>query len=87
MTIRKNFLLDEIIAGHLEDIAKKENTTQTSVIRNMIEEKYQEISVQEKLEALDRIIKYVEESGPNEFLQQFDKDDNKILQKVKGMME
>jgi predicted transcriptional regulator len=51
MTIRKNFLLDEEIAKHLEEIAKKENTTQTNVIKNMIEEKYQEYSVQEKLEA------------------------------------
>lgn len=55
MTIRKNFLLDDEIAKHLEEIAKKENITQTKVIRNMIEDKYQEISVQEKLEALDII--------------------------------
>lgn len=51
MTIRKNFLLDDEIAKHLEEIAKKENTTQTNVIKNMIEEKYQKYSVQEKLEA------------------------------------
>ena len=52
MTIRKNFLPDEEIAKHLEELAKRENTTQTNVIRNMIEEKYQEISVQEKLDAI-----------------------------------
>ena len=56
MTVRKNFLLDEEIAKHLEEIAKRENTTQTDVIKNMIEEKYEEYSVQEKLEALDRIV-------------------------------
>jgi predicted transcriptional regulator len=56
MTVRKNFLLDDEIARHLEEIAKKENTTQTNVIKNMIEEKYQEYSVQEKLEALNSII-------------------------------
>ena len=55
MTIRKNFLLDDEIAKHLEELAKKENTTQTNIIKNMIEEKYQEYSVQEKLDALDRI--------------------------------
>lgn len=87
MTIRKNFLLDEEIAKHLEEIAKKENTTQTNVIKNMIEERYEEYSVQEKLEAFDSIIKYVEKSTPNKFLEQFDKNDNKIIQKVKGMME
>ena len=55
MTIRKNFLLDDEIASHLEELAKKENTTQTNIIKNMIEEKYQEISVQEKLDALNQI--------------------------------
>ncbi|MCK5294439.1 MAG: hypothetical protein KAJ49_07300 [Arcobacteraceae bacterium] len=51
MTIRKNFIFDEEIAQHLKELAKRENTTQTQVIRNMIEEKYQVHSVQEKLEA------------------------------------
>lgn len=86
MTIRKNFLLDDEIAKHLEALAKKENTTQTNIIKNMIQEKYEKISVQAKLDALDEIVKYVEESKPNEFLKQFPKNDNKILQKVKGMM-
>ena len=56
MTVRKNFLLDDEIAKHLEAIAKKENKTQTDVIKNMIEEKYQEYSVQEKLEAFHSLV-------------------------------
>ena len=52
MTIRKNFLLDEEIVEHLKEIAKANNTTQTEVIRNMIEEQYQKIAIKEKLEAL-----------------------------------
>ncbi len=56
MTVRKNFLLDEETAEHLKKIASKENTTQTQVIKNMIEEKYSEISVEEKLEALASIV-------------------------------
>ena len=56
MTIRKNFLLDEDIAQHLEQIAQKENATQTQVIKNMIEEKYQEISLQEKLAAFNSVV-------------------------------
>ena len=51
MTIRKNFLLDAKIAEHLEKIALKENTTQTEVVRNMIEERYKSISKKEKLDA------------------------------------
>lgn len=53
MTIRKNFLLDEEIVKHLQEIAKRQNSTQTDVIKNIIEEKYKEISMQEKIEAFD----------------------------------
>ncbi|NWF66079.1 MAG: hypothetical protein HXX81_01290 [Campylobacterales bacterium] len=56
MTVRKNFLLDEEIAKQLEDIAKKENRTQTDVIKSMIEEKYLKYSIQEKLEAFKSIV-------------------------------
>ena len=52
MTIRKNFLLDEEVVEHLKKIAEENNTTQTQVIREMIEEKYEEISIKEKLEAI-----------------------------------
>lgn len=55
MTVRKNFLLDDEIARHLEEIAKKENRTQTDVIKSMIEEKYEKYSIQEKLEAFNRL--------------------------------
>ena len=51
MTVRKNFLFDEEIAEHLKEIAKKENITQTQVVKDLIEEKYEEYSVDEKLEA------------------------------------
>ncbi|MBL0708008.1 MAG: ribbon-helix-helix protein, CopG family [Sulfurimonas sp.] len=51
MTVRKNFLFDDDIAEHLKEIAQRENTTQSQVIRDLIEDKYEEISVEEKLEA------------------------------------
>lgn len=53
MTIRKNFLLDEEIVKHLQEIAKRQNSTQTDVIKSIIEEKYKEISMQDKIEAFD----------------------------------
>jgi predicted transcriptional regulator len=87
MTIRKNFLLDDEIANHLEEIAKKENTTQSKIIRNLIEEKYEDISVKDKLDAFGQILQSVEKSGTNPFLEQFDTNDTKIVQKVKGMMK
>lgn len=54
MTIRKNFLLNEETVKHLEILAKQSNLTQTQVIRNLIEEQYEKIAVQEKLEALKK---------------------------------
>ena len=55
MTIRKNFLLDDEIAEHLKAIAERDGTNQTEVVRNLIEEKYLEISREEKLRALEEI--------------------------------
>ena len=55
MTIRKNFVFDDTIAEHLKEIAKRDGTNQTEVVRNLIEERYQEISREEKLHALDEI--------------------------------
>ncbi len=55
MTIRKNFLFDDEIVEHLKKLAERDGTNQTEVVRNLIEEKYQEIAVQEKLAALNRI--------------------------------
>ena len=51
MTIRKNFLFDEEVVEHLKDIASRENTSQTQVIKDLIEEKYEKYSIDEKLEA------------------------------------
>jgi len=54
MTIRKNFVLDEAIAKHLETLAKEQGTTQTAIVSNLIEEQMRERLIQEKLEALER---------------------------------
>lgn len=55
MTIRKKFIFDKETARYLEEIAKKENITQTDIIKNLIKEKYQEYSIQEKIEAFNSI--------------------------------
>ena len=55
MTIRKNFLFDDEVARHLEEIAKAEGKTQTQIVQEAIEERYKKISIEKKLEALDRI--------------------------------
>jgi hypothetical protein len=55
MTIRKNFLFDEEIARHLEEIAKLEGKTQTQTIQEFIEKEYKQISIKKKLAALDEL--------------------------------
>jgi len=55
MTIRKNFLFDEKIAKHLEEIAVMEGKTQTQAIQEAVEEKYKQISIKKKLTALDAL--------------------------------
>jgi len=52
MTVRKNFIFDEDTAEHLEKIAEKEGKNQSQVVRDLIEDKYESISVEERLEAL-----------------------------------
>ena len=55
MTIRKNFLFDDEVAKHLEEIAKAEGKTQTQIAQEAIEEKYKTISRKRKLEALESL--------------------------------
>jgi endonuclease III-like uncharacterized protein len=58
MTVRKNFLFDEQTARHLEKIAQVENLTQSDVVRNLIEKRYEDISKAEKLQAFHSIIPF-----------------------------
>ncbi len=56
MTVRKNFVFDEEVAKHLEELAKIEHKSQTAVIQEMVEKNYQKIDKQKKLEAFNSII-------------------------------
>jgi predicted DNA-binding protein len=49
--VRKNFVFKKEVAEHLEAIAKKEGKSMTMIVQELVEEKYQEISKEEKLEA------------------------------------
>jgi hypothetical protein len=54
-------------------------------VEKFLEEKKKK-EVQEKLDALNSIVEFAR-NGHNAFLDQFENDDPKILQKVKAMME
>jgi len=56
MTIRKNFLFDDYVAKHLEEIAKIEGKTQTQIAQEAIEERYKKIAIQKKLTALESLL-------------------------------
>ncbi len=55
MTIRKNFLFDEEIARHLEEIAKLKGQTQTQTVQEFIQNEYKKINAKKKLAILDEI--------------------------------
>ncbi len=55
MTVRKNFLFEEEVAKHLEELAKAEGKTQTQIVQEMTEERYRQIRKQRKLEALEAL--------------------------------
>jgi hypothetical protein len=86
-TLRKNFVFDAIVVSHLEEIARVEGLSLTKAINNMIEQRYEEIAKQKRLEAAMSLLESVQQGGPNLFLRQFAPDDNKVIQKVKAMME
>jgi len=52
MSVRKNFIFDDEIASHLEQIAARREKTQTQIIKELIEKEYQEVSKEQKLEAI-----------------------------------
>jgi predicted DNA-binding protein len=55
MTIRKNFLFEQEIAKHLEELATVEGKTQTQIVQEMTEERYGQIRKKRKLDALERL--------------------------------
>ena len=55
MTIRKNFLFEQSVVKHLEEIASTEGKTQTQVTQEAIEEQYKKINAKKKLVALERL--------------------------------
>lgn len=55
-TLRKNFVFDSTVVAHLEEIARIEGLSLTKAISEMIEERYEEIAKQKRLEAAMSII-------------------------------
>ena len=52
-TVRKNFVFDATVASHLEELANKDQKSMTAFLQEVIEERYEEIEVQKKLDAIE----------------------------------
>ncbi|KIM13441.1 MAG: hypothetical protein KU38_02030 [Sulfurovum sp. FS08-3] len=55
VTVRKNFVLDQEIANHLEELAKNNNQSMTALIQELIEERYHKLRVQQRKEVLKQM--------------------------------
>ena len=53
--VRKNFILEESVANHLEEISKVAEQSMTYIVQDMIEERYKKIKVAKRLQALKRM--------------------------------
>jgi len=53
--IRKNFVFKKEVAEHLQEIAKRENKSMTKIVEELVEKKYNEVSKEEKLKALNEL--------------------------------
>ena len=54
VTVRKNFVFDEEVAMHLEEMAKEKGQSMTSFVEEMIEEKYGSKRVKNRVEAFKK---------------------------------
>ncbi len=62
-TVRKNFVFNEEVAMHLEEMAKENGQSMTSFVEEMIEKKYGSKKVSKRLEAFNRSIEIAESIG------------------------
>jgi predicted DNA-binding ribbon-helix-helix protein len=53
--VRKNFVFEGSTAKHLEEMAKKSKKSMTALVQEMIEERYKEVKVKERIEAFNAI--------------------------------
>ena len=54
-TVRKNFVFDKNIAMYLEELAKETQQSMTSLVQEMIEERYKQIKVKKRMKAFNAI--------------------------------
>jgi len=62
-SVRKNFVLNAEVAKHLEEIAKENNQSMTSLVEEMVEERYGSIKVRKRMKAYRNIQEFARTDG------------------------
>ena len=56
VVVRTNFVFDQSVADHLEELAKSMKTSLTKTVQELIEERYAQIEQKKKIEAFESIV-------------------------------
>ncbi|MBV5277930.1 MAG: hypothetical protein J0647_02625 [Campylobacteraceae bacterium] len=56
VVVRKNFVFDQNVADHLEELASSMKTSLTKTVQELIEERYAQIEQKKKIEAAESIV-------------------------------
>jgi len=51
MTLKRKFVFEHIVAHHLEELSTIENKSMNALIRDMIEERYEKLKKQKRLDS------------------------------------
>jgi len=78
-TVRKNFVFDEEVAMHLEELAKESNQSMTSLVQEMVEERYKSVKAQKRKTFLKNAQKIATSVGRGLF-------EDKSIQSIKAEM-
>jgi len=63
VTVRKNFVFNAEVAKHLEELAKENSQSMTSLVEEMVEERYGSIKVKRRMKALENIRHFAQNEG------------------------
>jgi hypothetical protein len=78
-TVRKNFVFDEEVAMHLEELAKESKQSMTSIVQDMVEERYKSLRVEKRKTLLKNAQKIATSVGRGLF-------EDKSIQSIKAEM-
>ena len=79
-TVRKNFVFKEDVAEHLEELARNSGKSMTSLVEEMVEDRYRSERVKKRLKAFEKSIEIGKTIGSGLF-------EGKSIQSIKAEMD